>query len=140
MKKTYRFIIFISLFAFAAGATSAEKLIDQAEFLEVRQAVSAQDLLKIQAHFREVRVLQGACRRQVQDQMVPFACYELKSLVPADSLLTSIIIPEEKLQQVCIDGVAKLSAHKLNVGMLPKGDCLSAVLKKLELNRYKHGL
>lgn len=140
MIKTYLFILLVSLFTESAGANSADNIINHAEFEEIRQAVNAQDLLKIQARFRELRVLQSACGRQLHYRMVPFACYELKSLIPADSLLTNILIPEDKMQKACIAGAAKVSALQLNVGLLPKGNCLSAVLKKLELNRYKHGL
>jgi hypothetical protein len=123
-----------------AAPIPAAEYIDRAELEQLHLAVNADDLFKIQTHFKKLRVLQGACKRQADNQSVPFACYELRSLVPEKSLLANILIPEEQLRTLCLVGATKFRAPEAETVVLPKGDCRAAVEKQMDINRYKQGL
>jgi hypothetical protein len=138
--KCYFLFMFVVFFGGVAGATHTEDIIAKVEIGEIRRAINAQDLAKIKAYFQELRIAQGACERQLHKQMVPFACYHIKDLVPAGSELKNILIPEARLRKACAEGVANYKGLGMDTESLPDGDCRSAVVQKLELNRYKYGL
>ena len=125
------------VFMFGVCVDASQTGLESEYWVKIKLARSESKLLEETAQFDQLRVLLRACHIQLDENLIPAACYSASNLAQQLGVENKIEIHRDDLDRQCLNIAAKTNEVEVkNLKFIPV-ICKKVATKRLRINKYK---